>query len=213
MTHLWLNWALIAGAHGAQARRARGRYGGAKESSLESRRILEEMHASMVALVGVAFAVDALHGELAHLLTPDADRGATVTWSDMLRTFKTLGVRRPRLQQDFEWLFTTRRTAVHYRGTKQVPVPHPVLPTKVAEEVRAFTCESADRALQLLIDVIAGVIEAARKTAELSEWSHWHRESLAQVVRAAKLQRASELSEAGNPAKTSVIRSAARRAP
>jgi hypothetical protein len=104
----------------------------------------------------VAFAIDAIHADVAPLVGRNADSrtGRGKAWGYQLVTFSTaLPTVAPRWQSEMKWLAMIRRAAVHPQPVFHEPRPHPELPTKVAEEYRMFSSESATRAVDFLMTV------------------------------------------------------------
>ena len=67
-SNFWNNWARIAIAHAKEARQCRDQW-----KSGTVRNIQPEMHASMVCVTAAAFAIDALHADIAPLVDRDPD--------------------------------------------------------------------------------------------------------------------------------------------
>ena len=146
-SNLWFNWAQIALAH---AREARGHRDQWRAGSLTN--ILPEMHASMIAITAVAFAIEALHDDVAPLVgrDPDARSGRGRQWAYVLATFRSATPAARNWQQEMEWLVRLRDTAVHFHGEAHEPVWHAGLETNIARENVAFSAESTERAVNFL---------------------------------------------------------------
>jgi hypothetical protein len=157
---LWNNWAPIAIAHSREARHHRDQW---KAGSL--RDIQPEMHASMVAVTAVAFAIEALHADVAALVgrNPDARSGRGRQRGYVLDTFRTATPAARIWQKDLEWLFGLRDTAVHFHGEQHEPVWHAGLETNIAKENVAFSVESAERAVAFLMAIFAAIFGPDRQ--------------------------------------------------
>lgn len=149
-SNLWLNWAQIAIAHSREAREHRDQW---KAGSLTN--ILPEMHASMVAITAVAFAIEALHDDVAPLVgrNPDARSGRGRQWAYVLATFRLATPAARNWQQEMEWLVSLRDTAVHFHGEAHQPVWHAGLETNIAKENVAFSVEFTERAANFLLAI------------------------------------------------------------
>jgi hypothetical protein len=121
-SNLWNNWARIAIAH---AREARGHRDSWAAGTL--RNIQPEMHASMVAVTAVAFAIHALHDDIAPLVSRDPDPrvGGGRQWGYMLETFRKATPAARTWQADLHWVHELRDNAVHFHGEAHEPVWHP----------------------------------------------------------------------------------------
>jgi hypothetical protein len=175
---LWYLWARIAIEHEAEAHRHRAAARGAKEWNL-----LPEMLASMVATCAAAFAVSALHSELAPLIErlPDP-RPRGKLWAYQRETYRLACSPSKGWQSVFEWLMAdVRPLAVHFIGEEHESVPHPELPTNVSRETAIFTAESAKRAVDLVMNLFGAVIDG-RAVARVSAWGEKHKPSLAQLT-------------------------------
>jgi hypothetical protein len=149
-SNLWINWAQIAIVHAREAREHRDQ---SKAGSLKN--ILPEMHASMVAVTAVAFAIEALHDDVAPLVgrNPDARSGRGRQWAYVLATFCSATPAARNWQQEMEWLVSLRDTAVHFHGESHEPVWHAGLETNIARENVDFSVESSERAVNFLLAI------------------------------------------------------------
>lgn len=153
-SNFWNNWARIAIAHANDARRSRDEW---KSGAL--RNIQPEMHASMVCITAVAFAIDALHADVAPLVdrNPDPRSQGGRQWGYFLETFRRANPVARLWQNDLDWLFGLRHSAVHFQGVSREPVWHEDLGTNVAQENILFAVESAVRAVVFLMTVFGAI--------------------------------------------------------
>jgi hypothetical protein len=162
-SNLWSNWSYIAVDHTRTARDERAALikdwtGEPKDTS----RMLAETNASLVAVGGVAFAIEAFHADVA----PYAGRSADTRVAKgkrrgyLIDTFRRNLQQANRWQKDLNFVFDPRDDAVHFVGINNPPEPHPVIATNVASEHIRFSVESAERSTAFLVrvwnDLIAG---------------------------------------------------------
>jgi hypothetical protein len=184
-TNLWFNWAMIAVQHEQMAITARG------ELKLEftlrsgSRDIRQEMHPAMVALVACALAFDALHADLAPLVNRNPDPrqkcGRRRQWEYMLDTIKIGLPEAANWSDELAWLIEQRDNAVHFKGALVEPVRHPDLPTSVPPENLQFSKESAGRAVDLLLRILAGLMVGSDPGTHFGEWGRARRHVIAEL--------------------------------
>jgi hypothetical protein len=160
-THLAIDWAEIAIANAQVARRARQaladvqRRGSPLEVALAT-----EMHASLIAISAAANALDALFAELRPLVftadfTNRWKKNGTKRRQQIRETFKHgFRIVGDHWGSDFDWLFDLRADAVRPGASAHDPGagPHP-LGIDAAPEFCRFTCEGAERAARLIVDV------------------------------------------------------------
>ena len=156
-TDMAVHWAQIAIAHAHAARRARHALADAQRrgSPLEFALALE-LHASLISISAAANALDALFAEL---------RPLVVTADIASRWKKSRTKRRQQIREtfrygfrivgdqwgtDFDWLFDLRKEAVD--PSEAHAASHP-LGIGAAPEFCEFTCEQAERAARLVVDV------------------------------------------------------------
>jgi hypothetical protein len=180
--NFWNNWARIAIEHEREAATCRAKaveeWGTGKSSG-----VMAEMHASMVAIVAVALAIDSLHADVAPLIGRAADRRnrGGRHWGWMLETFREAFPDATRWQRDLEWLFSLRDQAVHFRGQFEDPVPHPELPTNVSPQVVAFSTESASRAVSVLLTILDTVLAGPATAPPVEAWGRERLHVLAEL--------------------------------
>lgn len=176
---LWNNWARIAIAHSREARHDRDQW---NAGSL--RDILPEMHASMVAVTAVAFAIEAFHDDVAPLVGRDPDARSSrgrQRWY-LLETFRSATPAARCWQQDMDWLFSLRDTAVHFHGEPHAPVWHAGIETNLARENVAFSVESTERAVTFLLTIFTAVfVPDQRCPPPLAAWGTAHSHVLAEL--------------------------------
>ena len=173
-THLAVHWAQIAIANAHAARRARQALADAQRrgSPLEFALALE-LHASLISISAAANALDALFAEL---------RPLVVTGEIASGWKKTRTKRRQQIHETFrhgfrivgrdwgggfEWLLDLRADAV--RQGERDPGQHP-LGIGAAPEFCEFTCEQAERAARLIVDVCLTCTAYPWPATE--EWAH-----------------------------------------
>jgi hypothetical protein len=179
-THLWVRWAEIALAQRALARQGRQALltQQATGSSLD---ITAEWDPAIISVAGSSHAIDAFYGEAKEFIAvPDAlaqawEKNRTGRPERIQETLKLgfqIGRHARRWKTEFDWLFDLRDAAVHHTSDAAPSVPHPVLPTNVSPEVRDYSVEAADRAVQLMLEVFATCLSSPRPAlAELTKWA------------------------------------------
>jgi hypothetical protein len=177
-SNFWHSWTLIAIRHEQEARRARAKLVAGWGTSDAGRYMPEEMQASMVSLVSVAFALDALHFEVAPLIGRSSDprNGGGKAWGYQSDTFRLAlpGVAN-KWQSRMEWLAGIRRDAVHAQPVSHPPHPHPGVPTNTAIEYQEFSSECATRAVDFLMEVLRSFFEGSRGDQRVLDWGRPYR--------------------------------------
>jgi hypothetical protein len=177
--HLWVWWAEIAIDQERLAREARAKAlritpaGG--ETFIEA--LACETRASLIAVAASAHALDALYGVMRDIITP-VETGTR--WSTLLETFKAaFNVRGHEggggWAREFEWLFDLRDSAVHHDEESRESVPHPT-GTNVSWANVAYSLESAERAVNLMVDVLDTAVGAPRPP--IADWARDHQHAL-----------------------------------
>jgi hypothetical protein len=156
-----VHWANIAIANAEAARRARHSLADAqRRGSPVDYALAKELHASLIAITSAAHSLDALFEELKPLVFTEAmtnswKKNGTKRRGQIRETFKHgFRIVGDQWGSDFDWLFDLRNDAVHRRFASGDPAAgsHP-LGIRAAPEFCTFTCEQAERAARLVVDV------------------------------------------------------------
>ncbi len=160
-THMAIHWTQIAIVNAQAARRARQALADAhrRASPLEYA-LATELNASLIAISAAAHALDALFAELKPLVvTRDMQnrwkKNRTKRRQQIRETFKHgFRISGDQWGRDFDWLFDLRTDAVHpgFAAGDPHAGSHP-LGIGAAPEFYKFTCEQAERAARLIVDV------------------------------------------------------------
>jgi len=160
-THMAIHWAQISIASAHAARQARQALAGAQRRGAPLEFALAtEMHVSLVAISAAANALEALFTELKPLVFTEEmantwKKNRTKRRQQIRETFKH-GFRLvgDQWRADFDWLFDLRNDAVHpgFAAGDPHAGSHP-LGIGAAPELCEFTCEQAERAARLIVDV------------------------------------------------------------
>jgi hypothetical protein len=179
--HLWHDWTMIAIDREANARRWRSRLVGAYDRTQVAEGMSEETQSGLVAVTAAAFALDALHAEVAPLVDRAADtrghRGSQ--WGYRLETFRVVTPAANSWAPDWHWLGELRDGAVHYALIHTAPVAHPALPTSVAAQHVAYSTEAATRAVDFLMRVF-GDLDGSLTRPAVRVWLEAKRDVIAQ---------------------------------
>jgi hypothetical protein len=160
-TPLWTDWFAICREQTARAR---------QHASAGTDEITLERRASLVAVAAAAHAIEGIYG--AALAEGVAPVEATPRRARVFETLKhafNIGPRQHAWAPEFEWLWRVRDFAVHHDPELREPVPHPEQPTNISVDSRDYSAHSAERALDLLEDVVKTCI--ASPTAETADWA------------------------------------------
>ncbi len=176
--HLWLWWAEIAIDQERLAREARAealRITPTGDGFGEA--LIRETRASLIAVSASAYALDALYGVMADIIAP-VETGTR--WSTLLETFKVAFYVHGRpggggWAGEFEWLFDLRDSAVHHDEENRESVPH-LTGTNTSWANVAYSLESAERAVNLMLDVLDTAVLAPRPP--VAEWACNHQHAL-----------------------------------
>jgi hypothetical protein len=176
--HLWVWWAEIAIDQERLAREARSEalaitpagdgFGDA---------LIRETRGSLIAVSASAHALDALYGVVKSLVVPVK---ASNRRGKLLETFKAaFYVQGPAggggWAREFKWLFKRRDAAVHHNEENRGSVPHPT-GTNTSWANVAYSLESAERAVDLLLEVLETAFQLPRPP--LAEWASDHQHVL-----------------------------------
>jgi hypothetical protein len=179
-THMALHWARIAIRNAELARRARVALTDAQSRGTPLP-MDTELQPALVAVSAAAHALDALYAELKPLVvsaeTAEAWKKNGTKRREQIRETLKLGFRiGDEWRDDFQWLFDLRDDAVHPDFSFGDPYAreHP-LGLNAAREYSVFTCEEAERAARLIVEVYS-VCVASPKTAT-ADWAEQMRGS------------------------------------
>ncbi|MFF5969940.1 hypothetical protein ACFY7C_00275 [Streptomyces sp. NPDC012769] len=136
---------------------------GAIDAAAESSALNEEFDAALVAVAASALTLDALYGSVA-----PADRRAV--WRrnhtprrsairEGLKLVFATGPRNTAWVDEFKWLFCLRDASVHHEEKPRKTVSHPPLGTHTGPEYVAYSTESADRAVGLMLEVLRWCVD------------------------------------------------------
>jgi hypothetical protein len=145
-----------------------------------------EIKAAMIAVAAAAHALDALYGALKDLIPNRPTFPPRATRNRMILETLKRGFDVGKLQKgwvgEFRWLFRARDAALHFRGIFGATVPHP-LGTNTAPEAVLYSCESATRALVLLLEVLNAFMERPRRALpEIVKWAADHRPAIERLL-------------------------------
>jgi len=156
--HLWITWTRIARKEVKQARAARQKVLEAKANGENWAAEMEpEYMAALVAVSACAHALDSIYGALKPLVSAiqvpkNASRHKHIR--SVLAAAFTLGNPiEKHWKTEFTWLFDLRDGAVHYKEESLPTVPHPIA-GHGSRAAAAYCMETADRALDLLLEVL-----------------------------------------------------------
>jgi len=192
--HLWIWWAEIAIGQERLAREARHLETGANVSE----QLRDETRASLIAIAASAHALDGLYG-VARDFFPRLDTGRR--WSTVLETFKAAFYVRGSAgggawAREFEWLFDQRDAALHHTEETREPVPHPSGLTSVGWANVAFSLEPAERAVDLMLEVVETAVTSPRPP--LEEWAIAFRPTFQRLKERPRLATSAQSPEAGD---------------
>lgn len=154
-----MTWTRIARDAVKQARSTRVEVLDAKANGENWALVTEaEFMAALVAISACAHALDAIYGALKPLVKPmqlskDAPRHAYIRET----LTEAFALKRPITKPwktEFTWLFGLRDAAAHYEEQSLPTVPHPI-EGHGSQAVAAYCMEAGDRALSLLLEVLA----------------------------------------------------------
>ena len=174
---LWLTWLQIASERERAAERARQRTIelGSREQFADL--LMEEMHASMVAISGAAHAIDGLYGEIKTLvpvapaLAEQWKANGTSRPDQIFETLKLgcrLGSRTNLWPRQFKALYELRDPVVHHELRHQPVAPHPNGLANVVQEMADYCLENVRESLDLAVDVAATTIRQPKAPALIS---------------------------------------------
>jgi hypothetical protein len=190
-THMWRWWALIAVEQHAVARAARSQIEEmvADRSHAWGELMHREATAALIAVSASAHCLDALYGSVNAIAPPP--RAVAEAWtaartkraSRIVETLKLafdVGKSAQSWPTEFRWLFDLRDAAVHFEEADKEPVPHAVAPTNVSPENVTYSLESAKRAVDLALDVLATC--SANPKPHTVEWARMTRSGIGDLL-------------------------------
>ncbi|OEJ28964.1 hypothetical protein AS594_35630 [Streptomyces agglomeratus] len=166
---LWPRWASIAIDRALAARVAREQAVAATDPAAESSALNEEFDAALVAVAASAHTLDALYGSVVPATSraqwrSNRTKRRTAVHEGLKLVFAT-GPRNAAWGDEFKWLFCLRDASVHHEEKPRKTVPHPSLGTHTGPEYAAYSTESADRAVRLMLDVLRRCVDHPRPQA------------------------------------------------
>lgn len=182
--HLWLTWGEIAIDEEANARAARADelaiVGNIPNKEGLSEALLRELKASLVCIAAVSHSLDALFGVLAEMVIEpnrlrawhdNRTRRAARVLETLKRALDVEGSTKDRWRDELDWLFIARNSPLHFREEVGEPVPHPS-GTSTSAIHRTYSKETAERAVNLLLEVLSMVVESPKeKHSRVVKWA------------------------------------------
>jgi hypothetical protein len=165
---MWARWAEVAVEHELVAREA---FAGIVANP-ESGSILHDFRASLVAITGAAYAIEAMYGDIKYLIPeqPRKDSRALTLWHAFNQAFGIPASASHRLLADLKWHFGLRHDAVHPYTEAEPPQQHPAGVHTGAETSR-FNAVTSRRAVDIMFEVFG---HAAAPPSPSSRWiSRW----------------------------------------
>jgi hypothetical protein len=189
-THMWLPWTRIAMKHEVMAQDVRRDAQRLPAGGNPSPLLQREADAALVCVCAAAFAIEAfyrrfLQQEFSLISKQDRDGWKKADTAGHKRVLETLrrgfdlrGVE-SRWRTELRWLFKLRGAAVHFTEDWKDPMPHP-LGNNAAPELVAYSAESAERAINLLVDVL--VVCRDKPKAKTQKWSEDMRGAIDELI-------------------------------
>ncbi len=161
---MWARWAEVAVDHELIAREA---FAGIVANP-ESDTILRDFRASLVAITGAAYAIEAMYGDIKYLIPeqPRRDSRDLVLWHAFTQGFGIPAPASHRFLADLRWLFALRDHAAHPYTEAEPPEQHPAGVTTGAETSR-FNAVTSGRAVELMVELFGC---AAAPPAAFNRW-------------------------------------------
>jgi hypothetical protein len=161
---MWARWAEVAVEHELDAREA---FAGIVVNP-ESGSILKDFRASLVAITGAAYAIEAMYGDIKYLIPeqPRRDSRALTLWRAFKQGFGIPESTSHRLLADLKWLFELRHHAAHPYTEAEPPQQHPAGVNTGAETSR-FNAVTSGRAVDIMFEVFG---HAAAPPTPSSRW-------------------------------------------
>jgi len=147
---MWARWAEVAVEHELAAREA---FAGIVAHA-ESDSILKDFRASLVAITGAAYAIEAVYGDIKYLIPeqPRRDSRELYLWHAFNQAFGIPASTSHRLLPDIRWLFALRDHAAHPYTEAEPPQQHPAGIHTGAETSR-FNAVTSGGAVDLMFEV------------------------------------------------------------
>lgn len=162
---LWLDWGLVAVEHEGETHRARERIVDLlpRDQIAAMSAMKVEFRSAMVAVTAASHSIDAIYSAVRPYVPVGREirdawlANGTRRSSRIFETVKhgfDIGAEGSKLATDLHWLFEIRDQAVHFQEDDRDPVPHPVIAANAAPEDVMFSSESAQRSVDLLVQIV-----------------------------------------------------------
>ena len=153
------------------------------ESEKEAR---QETFSALIAVTAAAFSLDAFYGSVKPLVKPPANKSARERQIlECLKLGFKVGRHTARWQRELDWLFETRRNAVHHSEKfKPTVVVRTTNETLVAggPETFNFSADSAERAATFASELIQTCLDNPKPATQ--EWAEMRLDAQEKVARA-----------------------------
>ena len=147
---MWARWAEVAVEHELIAREA---FAGVVANP-DAGSILQDFRASLVAVTGAAYAIEAVYGDIKYLIPEQPRRNSRelLLWHAFNQGFGIPASASNRLLAESRWLFALRDHAAHPYTEAEPPQQHPAGVNTGAETSR-FNAVSSGRAVELMFEL------------------------------------------------------------
>jgi hypothetical protein len=147
---MWARWAEVAVEHELDARGAFA----AIVANPEEGSLLKDFRASLVAITGAAYAIEAVYGDIKYLIPeqPRRDSRELNLWHAFNQAFGIPASASHRLLPDIRWLFALRDHAAHPYTEAEPPQEHPA-GVNTGAETSLFNAVTSGRAVDLMFEV------------------------------------------------------------
>jgi hypothetical protein len=161
---MWARWAEVAVEHELDAREAFA----AIVANPEAGSLLKDFRASLVAITGAAYAIEAVYGDIKYLIPeqPRRDSRELNLWHAFNQAFGIPASASHRLLPDIRWLFALRDHAAHPYTEAEPPQEHPA-GVNTGAETPLFNAVTSGRAVDLMFEVFG---YAAAPPATFNRW-------------------------------------------
>lgn len=170
-THMFLVWAQLAIKSERRAHEARTKMLTTRNGQLQR----DETEATLVTVVGVASALEALRHEVSHKVSPrpladwEEERRGSVA-NDILATLRlAFELEQKEWSKRLNDLFQLRNQAVHPRWRSGGTIWHPSGLHKTTKEFVTFSREAAEAAIDLLLALLAECVKRPKHL--FAEWA------------------------------------------